>query len=153
MLNLELKIPPVLVAVIFALLMWLIGLLTADAEFLASYRWELSLSIFCVGALFSLLGVVSFNRAKTTVNPTTPDASSALVTSGIYRYSRNPMYVGFLFMLLAWGFLLANVYSIALTLGFMVYLNHFQIKPEEKMLNRIFGSAFCEYEKQVRRWL
>lgn len=153
MFNLELKIPPVLVAVIFALLMWLTALLTVDVEFLASYRWGLSLFLFCVGAFFSLLGVVSFNRAKTTVNPTTPEASSALVTSGIYRYSRNPMYVGFLFMLLSWGFLLANVYSIALTLGFVVYLNYFQIKPEEKALNRIFGSVFCDYEKRVRRWL
>lgn len=151
--KLELKIPPVLVVVIFAFLMWLMTKFTVDVEFLMSYRWMLCVPLFCLGGIFSLLGVASFKTAQTTVNPTKPEASSALVKTGIYQYSRNPMYVGFLFILLAWGFLLSNAYAIAITPGFVFYLNRFQIRPEEKMLSRIFGDEFCGYQKRVRRWL
>lgn len=151
--KLELRIPPVIVVVIFALIMWLVASFTADDDFLKPYKWVVFVTLFCAGGIFSLLGVVSFKRAKTTVNPTKPEAASALVTSGIYQYSRNPMYAGFLFLLLGWGVLLLNVCSIALTIGFVLYLNRFQIKPEEKMLKGIFGSEFCDYQKRVRRWL
>lgn len=150
---LELKIPPLLVAVIFAFLMWLTALWTNELGLLKYYKWAFFVTFFCMGLFFSVSGVVSFKKANTTVNPTTPGASSSLVTTGIYRYSRNPMYVGFLFMLIAWGFLLSNVYAISLTFGFLLYLNQFQIKPEEKMLNDIFGPEFYDYEKRVRRWL
>lgn len=151
--KLELKIPPVLVGIIFVILMWLIAQLTSEANTLKEYRWGLFLTFFSVGVIFALLGVASFKRAETTVNPVTPNASSSLVTSGIYQYSRNPMYVGFFFMLLGWALLLSNVFAVALTWFFVLYLNRFQIKPEEKALRELFGVAFCEYEKRVRRWL
>ncbi|MFD2230646.1 methyltransferase family protein [Alkalimarinus sediminis] len=151
--NLELKVPPVLLVVIFAIGMWWVAQLTGQQMLLIDLKWLLSPFFAVTGVVFPLMGVISFKRAETTVNPVTPNASTALVTSGIYRYSRNPMYVGFLFLLMAWGLLLANIWAILLTVFFVFYLSRFQIQPEEKALRNSFGAAFYDYEQRVRRWL
>ena len=104
--------------------------------------------------MFSVLGVALFRGAGTTVNPTTPDKVSSLVITGIYRVSRNPMYVGFLLFLVAWGIFLSHLLSLLLfPTIFIVYMNHFQIPQEEKALKRLFGEEFTSYKKEVRRWL
>ncbi len=100
------------------------------------------------------MGVLSFRQAKTTVNPVQPTQASTLVVSGIYRFSRNPMYLGFLFLLLSWAAFLANIP--ALLLGpplFAGYMNKFQILPEEKILCSLFGDDFEIYKNRVRRWI
>jgi protein-S-isoprenylcysteine O-methyltransferase Ste14 len=96
---------------------------------------------------------VSFRKAKTSVNPTKTNLTSTLVTDGIYKNTRNPMYVGFLFFLIGWGFILYNIYSMTLCIGFVLYMNRFQIQPEEKALMSIFGEEFVDYKRRVRRWL
>ena len=105
------------------------------------------------GLLFVLAGGISFRRARTTVNPLKPEAASALVTSGIYRYTRNPMYVGFALWLLAWGLYLASPLVLLGVLGFVLYMNRLQIAPEERALGRLFGADFAAYRQRVRRWL
>jgi len=148
-----LKIPPVLVTVVFAMLMWagsslLPGVCTSDL-----FRFGASVSLITIGTCFSLSGVVSFRKARTSVNPITPDACSSLVVSGIYKKSRNPMYVGFLFFLMGWGLFLSNVYSLVLCIGFVLYMNRFQIQAEEAILESLFGAEYLRYKDRVRRWL
>jgi protein-S-isoprenylcysteine O-methyltransferase Ste14 len=114
----------------------------------------LAVFIAVVGALICSLGVASFRRANTTVNPITPDKASALVVDGIYRFSRNPMYLGFLFLLVAWAIFLANWPALMLAPPvFVIYMNKFQIVPEEKTLSALFGDDFESYKCLVRRWI
>jgi len=151
--KLELKIPPVLVTVVFALLMWLVSKLLPGITTPIMLRVGGVIALIIVGAFFSISGVVSFRTAKTSVNPLTPDACSSLVSSGIYKKTRNPMYVGFLFFLIGWGLYLSNLFSLALCAGFFLYMNRFQIQTEEETLKSLFGEDFLTYKSQVRRWL
>jgi protein-S-isoprenylcysteine O-methyltransferase Ste14 len=106
-----------------------------------------------LGAVTSLAGVVAFRRSRTTVNPLRPETASSLVNGGVYRLTRNPMYVGFLFVLLGWAvWLWAPWPWLGLPL-FMLFLTRFQIVPEERAMEKLFGSAYREYRNQVRRWL
>ena len=106
-----------------------------------------------VGLFFCVAGAISFRRAKTTVNPLKPHTASALVDSGIYKISRNPMYVGFALMLVAWQIYLSAPLSLLGVLLFISYMTRFQIEPEEKALAKLFGSDFDLYKTRVRRWL
>jgi protein-S-isoprenylcysteine O-methyltransferase Ste14 len=105
------------------------------------------------GIGIAVIGVVEFRRAGTTVDPRVPGQSAQLVASGVYRYSRNPMYVGFLLVLCGWAVLLGNALSLLLVPAFVVYMNHFQIAPEERAMREKFGAAYTQYADTVRRWL
>jgi protein-S-isoprenylcysteine O-methyltransferase Ste14 len=151
--TLELKIPPVALVLIAALLMWLGALYFPSLSFRfplsSAAAWVIGLS----GALASGLGVMEFNRAKTTVNPTKPESASSLVRTGIYARTRNPMYVGFLLILTAWAAAFANVASFLILPAFVVYMNRFQIKPEERALASMFGDDFKAYCSEAPRWI
>lgn len=151
--KLELKIPPALLVIIIGLLMWQVALNTSELSFLLPFKNWLFGTFVGVGMTIAILGVVCFRRANTTVNPLTPNASSTLVKDGIYQISRNPMYLGFLLVLIGWGFILANLLSILLSFSFVLYMNFFQIIPEERALATIFGDDFSDYKRRVRRWL
>jgi protein-S-isoprenylcysteine O-methyltransferase Ste14 len=96
---------------------------------------------------------VSFWRARTTVNPINPAATSSLVIGGIYSLTRNPMYLGFLLALVGWATVLSNALAYLLLPAFIFYMNSFQIKPEERALASLFGEEFITYKSRVRRWL
>ena len=87
------------------------------------------------------------------MNPMKPDPTSSLVVSGIYRYTRNPMYLGFLLILLAWAAALSNLLALVSLLAFVLYMNSFQIVPEERILSSRFAQDYAEYRARVRRWL
>jgi len=106
-----------------------------------------------VGIFFILAGVYEFQKAKTTLNPTTPAATSSVVASGIYRVSRNPMYVGFLLALTGWAIFLSHPLPFLLLPAFVAYMNRFQISPEERVLSAKFGNEYDRYKQGVRRWL
>lgn len=106
-----------------------------------------------LGLVACTLGWIEFRRAKTTVNPTKPESSSTLVKTGIYRGTRNPMYLGFLLMLAGWAIFIGNVLSLLGLPAFAFYMNQFQIKPEERALASIFGDEFRAYRSNVRRWI
>lgn len=150
---LELKVPPVLVTFLFAAAMWLVSRLTPDIAVSTEFRMAGLLLLMACGAFVGLAGVLSFRKANTSVNPLNPEACSTLVDTGIYRYSRNPMYLALLLALTAWGLFLENFYAMALTPAFVLYMNRFQIQPEEKALEAVFGTAFLDYRSRVRRWL
>lgn len=151
--GLESRIPPVVLLVIAASMMWLASRNAPAFDFTLPASVVSSVSVVLMGALTCLAGVGSFRRARTTVDPRTPCSASALVASGIYDYSRNPMYSGFVLILLGWGLLLSNGLAFLLLPAFVLYMNRFQICPEERALLAKFGQDYREYCARVRRWL
>jgi len=109
--------------------------------------------VVLIGGTVALFGVLEFRKAKTTVDPRYPQKSENLVITGIYKISRNPMYLGLLLILFGWFVILENVATLSLLPIFIWYINHFQIKPEERFLLKKFGSDFSQYCSRVRRWL
>lgn len=151
--TLENRIPPPLVAAVFALAMWALALVVRGIDLGNPLRVTISLLAVLLGTLLGLSGAVLFRRARTTVNPHKPDSSTSLVTSGVYRISRNPMYVGFALFLVALSVWFAFPWSLLGVVGFVLYLNRFQIAPEERALEALFGAEFVRYRAKVRRWL
>lgn len=149
----ELKIPPVAIVVVCATAMWLLSVVVPTFQVSLPLRHTIAVVLSIGGGGVALSGVASFRREKTTVNPFKPDAAATLVTSGVYRFTRNPMYLGLLVILIGWSVFLANILSAFMLAGFVLYMNRFQIKPEEKALSARFGGAFADYCKRVRRWL
>jgi protein-S-isoprenylcysteine O-methyltransferase Ste14 len=150
---LELKVPPVALVFLVAALMWLVSWAMPAFEFEFPSGDVLAVSAAITGTIISGLGIVSFRQARTTVNPMKPDSTSSLVVSGIYRLTRNPMYLGFLSVLFGWAIFLSNALAFVFLPVFVLYMNRFQIKPEEKALRALFGPQFVMYTARVRRWL
>ena len=151
--GLELRIPPLALVLLAALLMWLISVLTSSARLYLPGSGLAATAVAICGSLICLAGVAQFRRSRTTVNPMTPEASSALVTHGIYRFTRNPMYLGFAIILLGWMIFLENPLTLAVVLAFVLYINRFQIEPEERALESTFGAEFKAYKLKTRRWI
>ncbi len=152
---LELKIPPLLLLVLFMAAAWLIATLSPQAgqRLLADPALNAGAVVLAVmGAYFALQGVWQFKKASTTVDPIHAERASALVTSGIYARTRNPMYLGFVLMLTAWSVALGIMQSLWVVPVFVLYLNEFQIKPEERILLEKYPDAFAAYCKQTGRW-
>jgi protein-S-isoprenylcysteine O-methyltransferase Ste14 len=149
---LELRIPPLALAAIFAAA---IGLASVHAPLIGfpfpGHRLA-AVILAALGLAIALAGVVQFRRARTTVSPMSPEGTSAIVTTGLYRWSRNPMYLGMALALLgvaAWASTLAGYLLVA---AFCAYLTRFQIVPEERALMASFGPEFVRYMTRVRRW-
>jgi protein-S-isoprenylcysteine O-methyltransferase Ste14 len=151
--SLDLKIPPVALALLFAALMWLLSTSLPSLGWTSPWRATAAAVLFSAGFAIALAGVLEFRRAKTTVNPLTPEAATVIVTSGIYRLSRNPMYLGLLLVLIGWAVWLSHILPLILVPFFVLYMNRFQIEPEERALTAKFGGQFREYARSVRRWL
>jgi protein-S-isoprenylcysteine O-methyltransferase Ste14 len=150
---LDLKLPPLALVAAAASLMWLVAR-AAPAFAVEIAGGNVAAAAFVlVGAAITVAGVVSFKRAKTTVNPLTPSSASSLVVRGVYRFTRNPMYLGFLLALVGWAIHLSNALSFAVLPAFVLYMNRFQIGPEERALGALFPDEFAEYAARVRRWI
>ncbi len=148
---LELKIPPLLVTLLFGLLIYLMpNPYKIENE---TITYGVSSIIFLTGCFPAILGVWEFRKKKTTMNPMTPQDSNSLVINGIYKFTRNPMYLGFLMWLFSFGIFMGNVLFFLPIIGFVLYMNQFQIFPEERVLEKQFGEDFQIYKKSVRRWL
>lgn len=153
MAALEAKVPPPIVALAVALGMWVVARYTPTVEVLGSLRVWVAVILAVVGVGFSAAGIAAFRRAKKTLDPLKPETASSLVTTGIYQVTRNPMYVGMLFVLLAWAAFLSAPWSLAGPALFVAYMTPFQILPEERALTSGFGDAYLTYKARVRRWL
>lgn len=151
--HLEKRIPPVLATLVCALLMALLAYLLPPVEIAWAWRLGAALALAALGAGVCLAGVASFRRARTTVNPLVPEQASSLVQAGIYRHTRNPMYLGFAILLVAWAALLGAPLALFAVAGFVLYLDRFQIAPEERALAGLFGADYTRYRERVRRWL
>ncbi|SHI95927.1 methyltransferase family protein [Pseudozobellia thermophila] len=148
----KLKIPPVVVFLLFALLMYLLAEFLPFGQFDFFGRHYLMWGLLGGAALVAALALVQFARSGTTVDPVRPEKAAKLVDNGIYAYSRNPMYLALLMVLLAWGIGLGNAFNTLLAAGFVGYMNRFQIKAEEEALTAIFGKQYRQYCIKTRRW-
>jgi protein-S-isoprenylcysteine O-methyltransferase Ste14 len=150
---LELKLPPPVVALFAAVSMWFARSYAPSLGLTIPSRPAFAIALGIVGIALSLAGVLAFRKAKTTVNPTKPETTSTVVATGVYRLTRNPMYLGMLVVLVGWAVFLANAISFLVLPLFVLYINRFQIGPEERVLSEHFGSEYASYMKSVRRWL
>lgn len=150
---LELKIPPPIVMLLTAGAMWLVAYAMPAASLSWPRQWLVALVLAVTGIGLAVQGARSFRRASTTVNPLKPETTSSLVTSGIYRFTRNPMYLGMSIVLTGWTVFLGNLVALIGVPVFMLYIGRFQIAPEERVLITLFGKEFSDYQQQVRRWL
>ena len=151
--SLELKIPPPLVFAMAAVLMWAIEWAIPALNLGLPGREPAAIIAALAGCVAIVAGVVEFRRLRTTVNPRRPGAASLLVVSGVYQMTRNPMYLGLALTLLGWAIFLSNPVSLVVLAAFVGYMNRFQIGPEEKVLESLFGEAFTSYRQKVHRWL
>lgn len=151
--SLELKVPPVAVVILFAMLMAGGAKLLPGLSFGFPARLGIAIALTLVGIAISLAGILAFRQHQTTVNPLNPKAATTIVTTGIYRCTRNPMYVGFVLILAGWAAFLANLGAVLVVPVCVVYLTQFQIKPEERTLLEKFGEPFNRYMAKVRRWV
>lgn len=150
---LESRIPPPVVALLAAGAMWLMARETPSLSMQLPTKGGVAFALGVIAIAIVVTGATQFHRAKTTVNPMRPEATTTLVTSGIYRLTRNPMYVGLATLLLAWAYYLSNPSALLGVLAFVLYIHRFQIVPEEKAMRALFPGAYEAYARQVRRWL
>ncbi|WP_405382512.1 methyltransferase family protein [Maribacter sp. LLG6340-A2] len=148
----ELKLPPAVVFVVFGLLMFGLDLVLPFGHFDFFGRMVLFKVLLLFAVIIVVTSLFQFYRAKTTVDPTRPNKASNLVVDGVFKYSRNPMYLAMLLFLLALGVYLGNAFNTLVAAGFVAYMNRFQIIPEELSLKEKFGRAYKEYCTLTRRW-
>jgi protein-S-isoprenylcysteine O-methyltransferase Ste14 len=145
-------IPPPIVTAVAIACIWLI-----NRQGWGRLGWQLPHWLVGVwigfALLLMLLAVIEMVRKRTTVNPLTPSRCSALVTNGIFKWSRNPIYLGDALLIVAAGLFYSNLSFILALPAFVAYINRFQIIPEERALQAKFGEQFTHYLAQTRRWI
>ncbi|MCC7311343.1 MAG: isoprenylcysteine carboxylmethyltransferase family protein [Sulfuritalea sp.] len=151
--RLELRFPPLALTLAFAALMVAADRMAPALALTGRHGHVAGTAILLIGGLVCLVGVIQFRAHATTVDPMAPDRSSALVTTGIYHHTRNPMYLGFAVMLIGVGTILGSLPALALLPLFVIYLTRFQIVPEERILAGKFGAPYFAYLARVPRWL
>jgi protein-S-isoprenylcysteine O-methyltransferase Ste14 len=150
---LELKLPPPFLALLLAAAMWGVSHFEPRFAIPAAVRWSVAAVLALVGATFDILGLLAFRRSRTTVDPFKPHRASVFVASGVYKVTRNPMYLGLLFVLLGWAVFLGSLWPFLAPMIFVPFVNRFQIKPEELAMARLFGESYATYTAKVPRWL
>jgi len=151
--QLELKLPPVALGLLLGAAMWFAAHATPGWRISVPDERIIAAGLGLAGLIIAIVGMVSFRRARTTVNPLDPSASSSLVIAGVYRLTRNPMYLGILLVLLGWAVHLGHVLALPMAMLFVPLINRLQIIPEERALAAKFGSAYADYKSKVRRWI
>ena len=150
---LELRIPPVAQFLLLAAGMWLLAKYLPGLSLDIPARRGFAVLLFCLGGIVAVPAVAAFRSAGTTVDPRDPEKASQLVVAGVYRYTRNPMYLGLLLLLLGWAFYLSNLAAFAGAPLFVAAMNRLQIRQEEAAMEAQFGDDFRRYRETVRRWL
>lgn len=150
---LENRIPPPLVGLLVLILIWLLAKADHLIDLPHQARTVLGLLFLGSGLVIAILANIRFKKAETTINPLDPGSASQLVCSGVFRYTRNPMYLGMVSLTLAATIYLSSVLSLGLVAIFAWFLQRFQIKPEERALAELFGEEYLGYKNKVRRWI
>ncbi|MGX5732530.1 methyltransferase family protein [Pseudoxanthomonas beigongshangi] len=149
----ETRIPPPIVLLIAASLMWALARLSPAMRLAWPGAGWLAAILAVLGLALNLVPKWWFGRAGTTVNPLRPQAVRHLVVTGPYRFSRNPMYLGHVLLLLAWACSLGHPLALTGVVLYLAWVTCFQIRPEERVLARRFPDAYRDYRRRVRRWL
>lgn len=150
---LELRIPPVLVVLILAAAMCLGTWLLPTLQFSLPGKWWVAVGFVFLGAGVVVVSAKQVIAARTTLDPRKPQKTRRLVTQGLFRYSRNPIYVGLLLLLVGLAVLLANALAFILLPIYVLYMSRFQIQPEERFMRQKFGKDYKIYVTKVRRWI
>lgn len=151
--SLELRVPPDVVALLVVGLMWLLSRLGGALPLATGWRYVLAAAVLLLGIVVVIAARQAFARHDTAWQPLDPSRVSSLVTDGIYGFTRNPMYLGSWLFLLGVGVMLGSYYSAAGSLLYVLYVDRFQIVPEERALLVRFGGSFESYRRSVRRWV
>ncbi|UAB78843.1 isoprenylcysteine carboxylmethyltransferase family protein [Erythrobacter sp. SCSIO 43205] len=149
----KLLIPPPIVAALCGLAMWGLAHFLPETKLAFAFQRFLAGVFIAVGLAIDLVSVGAFRKAKTTVTPLAPEKASSLVVTGLYRYTRNPMYLGMLFILIGIAIWLGSPVNVIMLIAFVAYITGFQIVPEEARLAQVFGADYESYKSRVRRWL
>tara|TARA_R110001583_G_scaffold561_14_gene5044 strand:- start:862 stop:1320 length:459 start_codon:yes stop_codon:yes gene_type:complete len=151
--NLELKVIPPVQLIISS------GLMYSLATYFPQYHFDLKVNLpiiilfILAASLIGILALYDFHKHQTTFHPHTPEKTSTVVDSGVFAYSRNPMYISLVMLLLALGVYLQNYSSFSIIPLFIWYITQFQIIPEEKMLDKLFPNDYQAYCQRVNRWI
>ncbi|MCG9542903.1 isoprenylcysteine carboxylmethyltransferase family protein [Vibrio sp. Isolate33] len=150
---LELKVPPVALFILVLVASYFCAQQLSTAAMALPYKLVVLGTGIALSGVVGLSGIWEFRKQKTTVNPIKVETASAVVDSGIFGYTRNPMYLGLFILLFCFGYYFQNIFSILLSFAFVIYMNQFQIKPEERALEQLFGAEYVDYKQKVRRWI
>jgi len=148
----HLKLPPALVTLIAAIVMYVLARFLPFGDFDFTGRLYLMWVLLGLGFLIGLISLFQFFKSKTSIDPRDLKKATELVVNGLYKITRNPMYLALLLVLLAWGLYVPNAFNFLIVIFFVAYMNKFQIIPEEKALTEKFGKAYLIYLIKVRRW-
>jgi protein-S-isoprenylcysteine O-methyltransferase Ste14 len=148
----ELKLPPAVIFILFGVIMYFLGMYLPFGFFDFFGRDIMVKVLTFLAAVVVIVALFQFYRNKTTVDPVHPTKTSNLVTNGIYKFTRNPMYLSMMMLLLAFGIYLGNAFNTLIVAGFVGYMNRFQIGPEERVLGEKFGKEYNQYLSKTRRW-
>jgi protein-S-isoprenylcysteine O-methyltransferase Ste14 len=148
----QLRIPPILFFLFTALCMYVLKVFLPVGNFDFFGRYYLMSALLLLAFIISVAALWQFYKARTTIDPRKPERTITLETKGMYSFSRNPMYLALLLVLLAWGLWLGNAFNTILAAGFVSVMNKLQIRPEETVLQKKFGKAYGQYYIRVRRW-
>ena len=149
----KLLIPPPIQALLSAIMMCLISRYFTHANFSLNGINIFALIFLIIAVIIIILSMYKFRKIKTTISPLRPNKTSSLVKSGIYEYTRNPMYLGLLLMLFSLALFLKNFISFLILPLFILFITKNQILPEEEALENIFGEEYKNYKNKVRRWI
>jgi protein-S-isoprenylcysteine O-methyltransferase Ste14 len=133
--------------------MWFLRAITPFLSITLIFHLVLGIMIVLLGFSVEVAAILSLSKAKTTADPTHPKNASSLVTTGMYRFTRNPIYLGDFLILIGWAVYLSNLAALVVTPLFILYINRFQIRPEETAMLELFGDQFAEFKSRVRRWI
>jgi len=149
----RLMIPPPIQLCFSVIIMWVLSKSIDQVNFDFNGINELALLFLICGFIIILLAVNQFRDAKTTIHPQIPYKTSFLVHKGIYKYTRNPMYLGLVLILVSVAFCLRNIVGFSIIPLFILFITKYQIIPEEEVLESIFGKEYLRYINKVRRWI
>jgi len=159
--SLENKIPPPLVLLITLVLMKFITYFDDARHEYARHLFpvpdvlqlSLAIGLTLTGIFIAVLGILRFREKRTTVNPLRPEEASSLVTSGVFRFTRNPMYLGLALIAFGWGIYLGSIWALSGVIMLVLFINRFQVQPEERAMHKLFDQEFKDYCKRTRRWI
>jgi len=147
------KIPPPVILLLSGIAAWFVAQSSYAYPVSIPYALVIAIVLAVIGLAIAVSAIQLFGSAETTVNPLKPSEASALVDTGIFARTRNPMYLGLLFVLTGWVVWLQSATNILVLIAFVLYITELQIKPEEAALQKIFGQEYSDYCKRVRRWI
>jgi len=151
--RLRLKIPPPIVAIICGLMIWKFSELLPTLIINVEIRHGIAYTLLGIAGAIDIWALLSFRKQKTTIDPRYPHKTSSIVSCGIYNHTRNPMYLGLVLILSATSIYFSTCFGFFVIAAFILYMNAFQIKPEEEALEKQFGEAYLTYKSSVRRWI